>query len=73
MHRGALLLTSLDFGGLPGINGRAIRTHAAQPLLEHDKAEEQLVIVLPTGSMFVEEFFHRLGFQQIEHQRVSIE
>ena len=39
-----------------------VRLAAAQPLLEHHEAEQQLVIVLPLRLVIVQQFFHRCGF-----------
>ena len=47
-------------------------TGSAQPLLEHDEAEQELVVVLPAGSVILEKFSHRLRLKQLEHERAFI-
>ena len=45
---------------------------AAQPLLEHDQAEEKLVIILSHRIVSLERSAHRLRLEQIEHQGVRL-
>src|SRR5882724_12991009 len=50
-----------------------LRTDAAQPLLEHDEAEEQFMIVLPPRAMIVQKPAHRLRVQLLKHERTFVQ
>src|SRR2546430_2430795 len=49
-----------------------MRSRSAQPLLHHDQAEEQLVVVLAPRTVSLEESAHRNGLQQLVHERLVI-
>src|SRR5207253_9121434 len=44
-----------------------------EPFFEDDKAEQNLIIVISTGGMFVEEFLHCLRAQVLIHSRFTVQ
>src|SRR5580698_2015357 len=50
-----------------------LRTNASQPLLKHDQAEQQLVIILAARTMLFQKGAHGFGSQLLVHERILIE